>query len=170
MKKGIILALSLLSSSVLADPTIFGMEIGKMTETELKAKFNVSSTGTNKYSSGHMYSIPTSSINFSGLKEVTVIFDTKSKLVAVLTTLPKSKFDSLNQALGGKYKLVSQKIPFVGNKSAKYRDGTTDITLEAPHMGFDMSMNYIRDDLMQAYNNQSQAEARKKQANEASQL
>lgn len=170
MKKGIALALSLLSTAAFADPTIFGMELGKMTETELKAKYNVSSNGTNKYSNGNMYSIPTSSINFSGLKEVTAIFDTNSKLVAVLTTVPKNKFDYLHQTLGGKYKLVSKNIPFVGNKSVKYRDGTTDITLEAPHMSFDMSMNYIRDDLMQAFNSQSQAEARKKQANEASQL
>ena len=141
-----------------------------MTEKELKAKYNVSHTGTNKYSSGNMYSVPTSSIDFQGLKEVTTIFSTSGKLVAVLTTLPKSKFDYLNQALSGKYKLVNQQIPFVGNKSATYRDGSTEITLEAPHMSFDMSMNYINDDLMRAYKQQSEAEARQKQKSEASQL
>lgn len=170
MKKGITLALSLLSSTAFADPTIFGMELGEMTETDLKAKYNVSHTGTNKYSDGNMYSVPTSSINFDGLKEVTAIFDTNSKLVAVLTTVPKHKFDTLNQALGGKYKRVSQNIPFVGNKSAKYRDGTTDIILEAPHLSFEMTMHYIRDDLMQSFNSKSQAEERQKQASEASQL
>lgn len=170
MKKGIALAISLFSSSVFADPTIFGMELGKMTEKDLKAKYNVSHTGTNKYSSGNMYSVPTSSIDFQGLKEVTTIFSTEGKLVAVLTTLPKSKFDYLNQALSGKYKLVNQQIPFVGNKSATYRDGATEITLEAPHMSFDMSMNYINDDLMRAFKQQSEAEARQKKQNEASQL
>lgn len=170
MKKGIALALAMLSSSVFADPTIFGMELGKMTEKDLKAMYNVNHTGTNKYSNGNMYSVPVSSINFEGLKEVTTIFSTDGKLVAVLTSLPKSKFDYLNKALGGKYKLVSQKIPFVGDKKASYRDGATEITLDAPHMGFVMSMNYIRDDLMQAFNRQSQAEAQKKQQNEASQL
>ncbi len=170
MKKGIALALAIFSSSVFADPAIFGMELGKMTEKDLKAMYNVNHTGTNKYSNGNMYSVPVSSINFEGLKKVTTIFSTDGKLVAVLTSLPKSKFDYLNKALSGKYKLVSQKIPFVGNKKATYRDGSTEITLDAPHMGFVMSMNYIRDDLTQAFNRQSQAEARKKQRNEASQL
>jgi len=170
MKKGIALSLMLLSSSVLADPTIFGMELGRMTEKELKSTYNVNHTGTNKYSNGNMYSVPVSSINFDGLKEVTTIFSTDGKLVAVLTSLPKNKFDYLNKTLGGKYKLVSQKIPFVGNKKATYRDGSTEITLDAPHMGFVMSMNYINDDLMQAFNRQSQAEKRKKQQSEASQL
>lgn len=170
MRKGIALAISLISASAFADPTIFGMELGNMTEKELKAKYNVSHTGTNKYSSGNMYSVPTSSIDFQGLKEVTTIFSTSGKLVAVLTTLPKSKFDYLNQALSGKYKLVNQQIPFVGNKSATYRDGSTEITLEAPHMSFDMSMNYINDDLMRAYKQKSEAEARQKQKSEASQL
>lgn len=170
MKKGIALAIALLSSSAFADPTIFGMELGAMTEKDLKAKYNVSHTGTNKYSSGNMYSIPVSSIDFQGLKEVTTIFSSDGKLVAVLTTLPKNKFDYLNQALSGKYKLVNQKVPFVGNKAATYRDGATEITLEAPHMSFDISMNYINDELMRAFKQQSEAEARQKQQNEASQL
>ena len=140
----------LLNSSVLADPTIFGMELGKMTEKELKSTYNVSHTGTNKYSNGNMYSIPVSSINFNGLKEVTTIFSTDGKLIAVLTALPKNKFDYLNKTLGNKYKLVSQQTPFVGNKKATYRDGATEISLDAPQMSFDTSLHYIRDDLMQA--------------------
>ncbi|OOE49069.1 hypothetical protein BZG12_16260 [Salinivibrio kushneri] len=146
------------------------MELGAMKEKDLKAKYNVTHTGTNKYSSGNMYSIPVSSIDFQGLKEVTTIFSSDGKLVGVLTTLPKNKFDYLNKALSGKYKLVNQKIPFVGNKAATYRDGATEITLEAPHMSFDMSMNYINDELMRAFKQQSEAEARQKQKNEASQL
>ena len=170
MKKGIVLAISLFSSVAFADPTIFNMELGKTTESQLKSLYNIQHTGTNKYSNGNMYSVPTSAINFDGLQEVTTIFDTKGVLVAVLTTLPKSKFDYLNQMLGGKYKRVSQNIPFVGNKSATYRDGATEITLEAPHMSFEMSMNYIRDDLRRAFNQQSEAEKQQKQKNEASQL
>jgi hypothetical protein len=170
MKKGIALSLSLLSSVAFADPVVFGMELGKTSEQQLKAAYNVNHTGTNKYSNGNMYSVPVSAINFDGLQEVTTIFDTDGKLIAVLTTLPKSKFDYLNKTLGGKYKLVNQNIPFVGNKSATYRDGATEITLEAPHMSFEMSMNYISDSLMKKFNQQSQAEKQQKQASEASQL
>lgn len=170
MKKGIALSLSLLSSLAVADPTIFDMELGKTTESQLKSMYSVQHTGLNKFSRGNMYSVPASNIEFEGLQEVTTIFDRNQVLVAVLTNFPKSKFDYLNQVIGSKYKLVSQKIPFVGNKSATYRDGSTEITLEAPHMSFTMSMNYINDDLMRSFNQQSEAEQKQKQANEASKL
>lgn len=170
MKKGIALSLIFLSSSVFADPTIFGMELGKMTEKDLKAKYNVSHAGINKYSSGNMYSVPTSSLDFQGLKEVTTIFSTEGKLVAVLTTFPKSKFDYLNQALSGKYRLVNQQIPFVGNKRVTYRDGATEITLDAPHMSFEMSMNYISYELMLQFKQQSDEEVYQKKQSEAAQL
>lgn len=170
MRKGVALAILLFSSAALADPSVFKMELGKTTETQLKSMYQTHHKGVNKYSDGNMYSIPTSAINFDGLQEVTVIFDAKGVLVAVLTTLPKSKFEYLNQTLGGKYQRVSQNIPFVGNKSATYRDGGTEITLDAPHMSFDMSMNYIRDDFMRVFNERTESERRKKQQSEASQL
>lgn len=170
MKKGIALAVSLFSSFTFADPTVFKMELGKTTEEQLKSLYKIQHTGINKYSNGNMYSVPASSINFEGLQEITAIFDKKGVLLAVLTTLPKSKFNYLNQTLGGKYKRVSQNIPFVGNKSAIYRDGDTEITLKAPHMSFQMSMNYMRDDLIRAFNQQSEAERQQKQQSEASQL
>ena len=170
MKKGIALAISLFSSAVIADPTIFNMELGRTTESQLRSMYKVKHAGINKYSGGNMYSVPASAIKFDGLQEVTAIFDAKGVLIGVLTTLPKSKFDYLNQALSGKYKRVSQSIPFVGNKSVKYRDGGTEITLDAPHMSFEMSMNYIRDDLMQAFRKQSDEEGRQKQQSESSQL
>ncbi|HBC3535467.1 TPA: hypothetical protein KDZ66_004444 [Vibrio vulnificus] len=170
MKKGLTLALSLFSSLVFADPTVFGMELGKTTENELKSLYSVNHLGVNKYSHGNMYSVPTSSIKFDDLQEVTTIFDSKNVLIAVLTKFPKSKFDYLNNAIGGKYALVNKKIPFVGDKSATYRDGDTEISLNAPHMGFGMSMNYIRDDLMRAFNKQNEAEKQEKTKNESSQL
>ena len=72
-----------------------------MTEKDLKSAYSVNHAGTNKYSKGNMYSVPVSSINFEGLKEVTTIFSIDEKLVAVLTTLPKSKFNYLNKVIGG---------------------------------------------------------------------
>ncbi|KKO47929.1 hypothetical protein VT06_14155 [Arsukibacterium sp. MJ3] len=170
MKKGIALALSLLSSAVFADPVIFGMELGKTTEEQFKTMYNATRSGTNKYSNGNMYSVPVSAINFEGLQDVTAIFGTDGKLLAVLTTLPKSKFEYLHGTLGKKYTLENQNIPFVGNKSASYRNGATKITLDAPHMSFEMSMNYIRDDLMKKFNQESQAENQKQKSTEASQL
>ncbi len=170
IKAGAALALSICSTAALADPTVFNLELGTTTEGQMKAIYAATHTGTNKYSNGNMYSIPTRQVDFAGVKEVTVIFDTDGVLVAVLSTLPKSKFSYLNGILDGKYRRIKQNVPFVGNKSATYRDGGTEISIDAPHMSFDMSMNYIRDDLLSAFRRQRAAEEREKRSNEASQL
>lgn len=159
-----------LSAAAYADPAPFGLELGKTTVAEAKAKYRVTETGTNKYSNGPMFDVTTDQIEFDGLQGLTLIFDTKDTLVGVLATLPKSKFKPLHQTLSGKYRVVSQNIPFVGNSSAKYVDGSTEITLDAPHMSFEMSMNYIRKELSDAFAAQSAAEAQAKKRAEDSQL
>lgn len=58
----------------------------------------------------------------------------------------------------------------MGNKKATYRDGATEISLDAPHMSSYMSMSYVNNDLMQAFNQRSQAEIRQNQQSEGSQL
>ena len=170
MKKLMVAILLSTSLSVLADPSPFGLEIGKATIEDVKAKYKLTHTGTNKYSKGDMYTIDTSQINFDGLKDVTLIFSQDDVLLAVLTTLPKTKFESLMNGLGGKYKLVSKQIPFVGNKSAKFLDGNTEITLDSPHLSFQMSMNYINNELLKAFTKQSSLEQLQKEKHEASQL
>ena len=162
-----ILAISL---PALADPKIFGLELGATTEQSFKKDFTHNFSGVNKYSQGNMYEVPSSDIDFDGLNELTVIFDKNEKLVGVLTKFHKSKFDYLNSVLNGKYNQIRQNIPFVGNKSASYKDGQTEITLDAPHMSFTMSMNYLRKDFQTAFNRINTAENQAKQSREVSQL
>lgn len=170
MKKIVIATLLLLALPMVAtaDPAPFGLEIGKATIKDVKAKYSAQKTGISKYSGGEMYDI--SGINFDGLQKATVIFSREGKLLAVLTTMPKSKFDSLLSSLSNKYQLVSKQIPFVGNKSAKLVDGNTEITLDAPHLSFQMEMNYINKDLWKAYKAQSNKEREQKKKSEQSQL
>ncbi|PSU11802.1 hypothetical protein C9J03_11740 [Photobacterium gaetbulicola] len=170
MKKILFILLSLFSTSLLADPTVFGLTIGKTTISQLKNTYSVNYSGQNKYSLGDMYEIPRGQINFDGIGAVTAIFDSSNTLVAVLSEFPKSKFDYLNSAIAKKYTLMNKKIPFVGDKSATYQSGNTEITLSAPHMSFQMSMNYIHTDLLKAYNKQSKAEEKQKQEQESSML
>ncbi|OZA74278.1 MAG: hypothetical protein B7X74_02830, partial [Thiotrichales bacterium 39-47-5] len=59
---------------------------------------------------------------------------------------------------------------FVGNKSATYLDGNTEISLDAPHLSFEMSMNYISLDLLKAAKAQSSQEENNKKKRENSQL
>jgi hypothetical protein len=160
----------LLSVGATANPSVFGLELGSTTVKQLTSQYDASAIGMNKYTQGPMFEIRASQIDFEGLKEVTAIFSGDNQLVGVLASFPKSKFDYLYNALGPKYQKVNEKIPFVGDKSATFRDGQTEITIEAPHMGFDMSLNYIHDVLNQAFTSQSQAEKREQQKRESSQL
>lgn len=171
MKKVLFLFAGMLFSSMaFSDPALFEMRLGGTTESELKSVYSVQLLGVSKYSGGNTYSVPVAEVNFEGLQKVTAVFDKGGILVAVFTVFPKTKFEYLNRALGDKYKLISQKIPHVGNKSAKYREGKTDILIEAPHMSFEMYMSYARDEFTQAYNEVVQSEARAKQSRESSQL
>lgn len=171
MKKILIaLTLVLSSASAVADPTVFGMHLGKTTTAQLKSMYQPHFMGKNKYSNGDMYTIPTSQINFRGLEKVNAIFNSGNSLVAVIVKLPKSKFDYLNKSLGKKYKKLNQNVPFVGNKSASFKDGNTKITLNAPHMSFTMSMNYIRDSFENKVEQIKERDRRRKQKNEGSQL
>lgn len=164
------LVLSILSTAVIANPNVFGLQVGQTTVEQLQTQYDVSPLGINKFSQGPMFAIPTSQIDFEGVQKLTTIFSIENKLVGVLVSFPKSKFDYLNKALGPKYQKISERIPFVGDKSVTYRNGQTEITIEAPHMSFEMSLNYIHDDLNQAFNKQSQAEKRAQQKRESSQL
>lgn len=169
--KRIVLALAMLMPLVgICEPAPFGLELGKATIKEVRAKYSTKNAGINKYSKGEMYELDVSQINFDGLQSATAIFSQEGKLVAVLTTLPNEKFDYVLNGLASKYKLVSKQIPFVGNKSAKFVDGNTEISLTAPHMSFEMEMNYINKDLWKAYKSQSDADAQQKQSREKSQL
>lgn len=172
MNRFVLLAIVLLgfNSAAYSNPTAFGLEIGKTSSAELNEKYDATSAGINKYTRGPMFSVPASEISFSGLRELTAIFNRDDELVGVLTTFPKSKFDYLNKAIGGKYSLVSQEIPFVGTKSATYRDGQTEIKLHAPHLSFEMQLTYLHAELRSQFEQQSEAEKKEREKAESSQL
>jgi len=168
MNKILIAFLLALPMFSVADPAPFGLEIGKATIKDVKEKYHAQKTGVNKYSGGEMYDL--SGIDFDGLQKSTAIFSKDGKLLALLTTLPKNKFDYLLDGLSNKYQIVSIKTPFVGDKYAKLVDGNTEITLDAPHLSFKMEMNYINKDLWNSYTAQSKQEQQKKKSSEHSQL
>jgi len=170
MKKLLIVILTILPLISHADPSPFGLQIGKSSIDDAKAKYSILNPGINKYSKGEMFDLNLSTVNFEGLQKATVIFNKDKKLLAVLTTLHKNKFNYLLEVLSKKYQLVKKNIPFVGNKSATLIDGNTEITLNAAHMGFTMEMNYISKELMDIFKAQSKAEQQQKQKKEQSQL
>ncbi|MGS2743870.1 hypothetical protein ACU6TU_09755 [Halomonas sp. LS-001] len=164
------LLLAVFSHTALADPTAFGLTLGASSEAEMKAQYRVEHTGVNRYSDGNTYEIPAHQVAFNGLKKLTAIFDEDEVLVALLATFHKNRFDDLNQAIGQKYRRVNQQIPFVGNKKASFRDGDTQIILDAPHLSFELTLSYLRDNFNTAFNQRSQQEQRQRREQEASQL
>ncbi|WP_425628634.1 hypothetical protein [Vibrio neptunius] len=170
MKQGLAIALLMICSQAFAEPSIFGMEIGSMTESQLQSQYKVEPFGTNRYTQGNMYSVPVESIDFDGLKSLEVMFSKEGTLLAVLAKLPQTKFDYINGLLKKKYKLVQENIPYVGNKEVLYRESETLIFLDAPHLSSEMTMIYTNEAGHNDMVKQRDAAERQTQKSEASQL
>lgn len=155
-----------------AGTQVLGFEIGTTTidqlRQELSKKTKLESTGTNKYSGGEMFKTDGAPYDIEGLNSVLYIFDDQKKLAGVVMDMGKHRFDAVFQFLNGKYKVSAQQRPFVGNQFARFRPADSFIELDAPHLGFNMEVRYIRNDLMQKFNSQSESEAAAKKKSEAS--
>ncbi len=166
------LVLSLLAISPLAfsAPAPFGLELGKNTISQAKEKYHLIDAGTNKYSDGDMYQLDVEELNIDGIESALLIYDKNQILTAVITSFPKEKINDLLPTLKKKYKLIKEKIPFVGNASAKLKDDDCTILLDAPHLGFSMSLSYLKDDFLNVYNKSVVQEADAKKSQQESQL
>lgn len=154
-----------------ANAAPFGQELGVTTYAQVKqqvgGKSDLTDSGTNKFSGGKMLQGNGSDLGIEGLSEVTFIFDRTDKLAGVLMTLPKESFKPTLKALTAKYKLVSSEVPFVGNASAKLKQGDSVIELNAPHMSFTMEVLYLTSGLKQAFLQQSSNERAVKEKRQA---
>ena len=154
-----------------AGTQVLGFEIGSTTvdqlRQELSRKTTIEASGTNKYSNGEMFTTHGSSYDIDGLKSVLYIFDDQKKLAAVVMDMDKHRFDAVFQFLSGKYKAVAQQRPFVGNQYARFQPSDSAIELDAPHLGFNMEVRYIRNDLMHKFKAQRDAEATARKKSEA---
>jgi len=151
-----------------------GLELGVATYTQVKQKVgdktSLSDEGINKYSGGKMLKSNGGGLGIEGLSDITFIFDQSEKLAAVLMTLPKDSFSKTLNALSGKYKLLEKNVPFVGNASAKLQQGDSVIDLNAPHMSFEMSVNYMTRSLEKSFIQQSTSERTAKEKHQADQF
>lgn len=155
---------------VKANPSPFGLTLESSTVADMQAKYTSSHMGVNRYSHGPMYELSPGELGVDGITSATAIFDQNNKLVGVLTSLSKHRFDSLYSLMRGKYSVESQQMPFVGNKRVVMRDGNTQITLDAPHMSFEMEMNYITDSFRLRFENEQRREQEDKRRGEAGNL
>lgn len=142
------------------NPAPLGLELGYATEGDLLAlpgaKALEKDQGANKINGGTSYYAKEKLEGFgiNGLKEIYFLFNKQQKLDAVLMVLPKGSdkdanagnFKEVLSMLSGKYTLVRKNVPFVGDSSATLKHGDSQITLDAPHLNFDMQLMYASND------------------------
>ena len=155
-----------------------GFAIGKATRDMviegLKGKTTLTDEGTNRYSHGAMLEGPGEGLGIDNLSEILFVFNEQDKLVGVRLTFLKDPldkgFEKLLGYLSGKYSLVSKEIPFVGNKSARLKQGDVVIELIAPHLSFTLTVLYMTTGFEQAIETGLQQEAAGKKKRESSQF
>lgn len=166
------LILALLSSSQsFAQTVVLSQTIGKSTVKNLISstdKKHIQYAGMNKYSNGKMYSVQGQAYGVAGLSNALFIFDQQDLLSGVVLTMDKNRFDDIKKILDEKYRLVSSQVPFVGNKSAKYRDGDVQIEINSPHLQFEMSVIYLNEKLRKNFEMISASESQEKARRESS--
>lgn len=129
----------------------FGLKIGEMTLSEFDKTRKVQDGGMNKWSGGPMRIIDPNSLSIKGIDNALAIFDENKILVGLIIDLDKSRFDEINKMASSNYKLISSNLPFVGDKTVRYSDGDTEIIILAPHMSFNMELQFLHDSLISAH-------------------
>lgn len=114
---------------------LFGLKIGSITLDQIKAKYKVTEKANNKWTNKPMYQIePISQIDFDGIQELTLVFDDKEVLQALVAKFGKERFDNLLEGLEAKYNSSYKRIPYVGDKKARFIALNGVIELEAIHL------------------------------------
>jgi len=141
-----------------ANAVPLGVEIGVATQSEVRAKLGKATSladgGVNKFTDGRMLVGDGKGLDVDGLSKIVFIFDQREVLQGVLMTLEKN-FKPTYEMLRKKYTLVSKQIPFVGDSSAKFSQGSSFIMLDAPHLSFEMTLSYVSQSLHAAFQNRT---------------
>lgn len=162
-------AMALLPLVSLADPAPFGLEMGVATVDDARDRSRLEHIGLSRYGHRH-YRLNTADLHMEGLTEASAFFDEEGRLAAVLTVHGKARFDFLYNGLRARYRTVSEDIPFVGNKSARFEDGNTTIDLDAPHPSFTLSPHCWNSGLQRRVEGNLETERARQEARELEQL
>lgn len=143
-------------------------------EKSLRGKTAVKPNGTNRYSAGPMLLAEGNGLGVQGLREALFIFDNTETLVALQLSLDKGglaeAFDRTYERLATKYSLKMKRVPFVGSKLARFENGDAVIELDAPHLGFAMTVTYMTRGFENDYKALSKKDTLEKEKREGSQF
>lgn len=171
MIKSVVAALLLVPAIAIADPSPFGLEIGKATIKDVKQKYSAKSEGFSNISNGEVYSLDVSEISFEGLQSVLVVFSEDDRLLSVQCKLSQSKFNYLFDILKDKYLLIDANINDKSDKIyANFKDGDTEILLFTSRYDFQMDMSYSHKDFNREVRKYLKKEKQEKEKREVPQL
>ena len=157
-----------------AGTQVLGFELNVSTLDQVKetlaTKTTLTQKGISEISNGPMFESDGASFDIEGLKSVRYMFDEKNKLVFVHMIMNKDRFKTVFNTLSAKYKITSDKRPFVGDQYVLFKSKDAVIELTAPHLGFEAAVGYFRNDIYQKAMASFLAESKAKQKREASQF
>lgn len=170
-----LLSLALLPfASAYAEVAILGLTLGETTKSEALKNWPASASpqnnGINKFSNGPMLKSSGGGAAIESIEAITAIFDSNNVLAAVILTMPKHRFDSVMGFMSQKYALREKRIPFVGNKHARFGAPGATLEISAPHMSFSMDVMYQTDAFVSAFKRISNEEKKRKQQSEGAQF
>ena len=123
-----------------ANPAPLNLEINKATLQDVKKSYKILSQ-EDYPPIGKEYFLDIKNIDIQQLKKAYVLCDDNDIVKIIQLTIGKNRFHEIYESLAKKYQLIG--IPRVGDKLAEFIDEDTRIVLEAPHMSFDMHLNYF---------------------------
>lgn len=123
--------------------------------------------GLNRFSGGPALRTDGTGYAIETLHEVIYIFEAWKRLTGVVMTMNKPRYEVVHRFLTAKSKLVSQTRPFVGNQTSRFEAAGTTIDMDAPHMGFEMEIRYLTDELLKRFDAKSQLETEAKRKQES---
>ena len=143
-----------------------GIEIGKSTCDDVKAKYRIiSEEAGDGAGMGYYYTVSTENLPLKNITEVIINCSDQGIVRAVLLETNKDNFESFFSSISSKYKLLEKDLPFVGNKEALFSADNCMIRLKALHMSFKMTITYCNKELSDLLQARTAREAQaKKQA------
>ena len=123
-----------------------------------------------QYATGKTIKASGNGLGIDRLEVALFIFDASDKLVSVILKMPKTQFETIGNLIIEKYpNVITKEIPFVGDKFVKIQKGESLIFIEAPHMGFAMTVTYATNASIDAANKaleNSEKQTQKKSQNQ----
>ncbi|HEB0103560.1 TPA: hypothetical protein RYX73_004381 [Serratia marcescens] len=154
-----------------AETKAFGITLSKSKGSDVQALYDGTKIDSNdSIWGGKIYNIPSEDVEFGGLVSLLVGTDSDDVVVAIISSVRKSKIDFIMSQLNEKYHLKKKVLPYVGNKYAEYANDGDVIILDAPHMSFEADLSYLTNNARKVMVDIQKKRSDNKKRQDASQL